>query len=59
MKIVFELLIVTIIFMGIGSLFAIPNILIGVYTYSDIFGYLLLGSFVFDLFWLFIFSAED
>lgn len=55
---IFELLLVSVIFMTAGSLFAIPNINAGVFTYSEIFGKLILGDIVTCILWLFINSEE-
>ena len=46
MKTIFKLFLVSVAFMTIGSLLAIPNIIAGVYTYKDIFGNLVLGDLV-------------
>lgn len=58
MKTVFELLLVSIIFMIVGSLLALPNINAGVFTYNEIFGNLILGDIVACCFWLFINSEK-
>lgn len=58
MKIVFELLIVSIIFMLVGSLLALPNINAGVFTYKEIFGDLILGDIVACAVWTFVNSEK-
>ena len=58
MKIVFELLIVSIIFMLVGSLLALPNINAGVFTYKEIFGDLILGDIIACAVWTFINSEK-
>lgn len=58
MKIVFELILVSTIFMAIGSLLALPNINAGVFTYKEIFGDLILGDIVACAVWTFINSEK-
>lgn len=58
MKIVFELILITTIFMTIGSLLALPNINAGVFTYKEIFGDLILGDIVACIVWTFINSEK-
>lgn len=54
----FELLLVSVIFMLIGSLLALPNINAGAFSYKEIFGDLILGDIVACIVWLFINSEE-
>ena len=58
MKMIFELLTVSTIFMLVGSLLALPNINAGVFTYKEIFGDLLLGDIVACIIWTFINSEK-
>ena len=59
MKLLLTLIIVSVIFMTAGSLFAIPNINAGVFTYSEIFGNLILGDIVACIFWLFVYFERN
>jgi len=58
MKMVFELIMVSVIFMLAGSLLALPNINAGVFTYKEILGDLILGDIVACIVWMFINSEE-
>ena len=58
MKIVFELILVSTIFMLVGSLLALPNINAGVFTYKEIFGDLILGDIVACIVWTFVNSEK-
>ena len=58
MKIVFELILVSTIFMLVGSLLALPNINAGVFTYKEIFGDLILGDIVACIVWAFVNSEK-
>jgi hypothetical protein len=58
MKMVFELIMVSVIFMLAGSLLALPNINAGVFTYKEILGDLILGDIVACIVWMFINSEK-
>lgn len=58
MKIIFELILVSTVFMIVGSLLALPNINAGVFTYKEIFGDLILGDIVACGLWMFINSEK-
>lgn len=59
MKLLLTLTIVSVIFMTAGSLFAIPNINAGVFTYSEIFSKLILGDIVTCILWLFVYFERN
>lgn len=59
MKLLLTLTIVSVIFMTAGSLFAIPNINAGVFTYGDIFGRLILGDIIACILWLFVYFERN